>query len=107
MSKEPKLPKQLTLDNLPNVKEKTIQLHASINAKRIVITEINTFTKEDELELKVGFTLFPSKESFSKLKLDLWFDDQQIKSFLIMIPQSPLAKDEFDLTPVLDMKGIT
>jgi hypothetical protein len=50
--------------------------------------------------------LVPSKYSFSKLKLDLWFDNQRIKSFSIRIPQSPLAKDEFELTPVLDMKGI-
>ncbi len=105
MSKEPKLPKQLTLDNLPNAKEKAIHVLASINAKRIVITEINTLTKEDDLELRVGFALSPSKDSFSKLKLDLWFDGQQIKSFLIMVPQSPLVKDEFELTSVLDMKG--
>ena len=106
MSQKPKLPKQLTLDNLPNAKEKPTQIPSPIQIKRIIITEIDTLTKEDELELKVSFTLVPSKNSFSKVKLDLWFDNQQIKSFSIMIPQSPLAKDEFELTPVLDMKGI-
>ena len=106
MSQNPKLPKQLTLDNLPNAKEKPIQIPSKIHRKSIIITEIDTLTKEDELELKVSFTLIPSKNSFSKVKLDLWFDNQQIKSFSIMIPQSPLAKDEFELTPVLDMKGI-
>jgi hypothetical protein len=107
MSKKPKLPKQLTLDNLPNVsKEKPIEMPTPIHVKRIIITQIDTLTKEDELELKISFTLVPSKDSFSKVKLDLWFDNQRIKSFSIMIPQSPLAKNEFELTPVLDMKGI-
>jgi hypothetical protein len=106
MSKKTKFPKQLTLDNLPDAKEKPIQISAPIHVKRIIITEIGTLTKEDELELKVDFTLVPSKYSFSKVKLDLWFDNQRIKSFSIMIPQSPLAKDEFELTPVLNMKGI-
>jgi hypothetical protein len=106
MSKKPKLPKQLTLDNLPDAKEKPVQISAPIHVKRIIINEIDTLTKEDELELKVDFTLVPSKYSFSKVKLDLWFDNQRIKSFSIRIPQSPLAKDEFELTPVLDMKGI-
>lgn len=107
MSKKPKLPKQLTLDNLHSVsKEKPIEMPTPIHVKRIIITQIDTLTKEDELELKVSFTLVPSKDSFSKVKLDLWFDNQRIKSFSIMIPQSPLAKNEFELTPVLDMKGI-
>jgi hypothetical protein len=106
MSKKPKLPKQLTLDNLPNAKEEAVQMPVPIHAKRIIITEIDTLTKEDELELKVGFTLVPTKYSFSKVKLDLFFDNQLIKSFSIIIPQSPLAKDEFELKPVLDMKGI-
>jgi hypothetical protein len=106
MSKKPKLPNQLTLDNLPDAKEKPIQISAPIHVKRIIITEINTLTKEDQLELKVAFTLVPSKYSFSKVKLDLWFNNQRIMSFSIIIPQSPLAKDEFELTPLLDMKGI-
>ena len=106
MSKRPKLPKQLTLDNLTHAKEKSIQIPAPIHVKRIIITEIDTLTKEDELELKVGFTLVPSRNSFSMVKLDLRFDNQKIKSLSIRIPQSPLAKDEFELTPLLDMKGI-
>lgn len=32
--------------------------------------------------------------------------NRKLKSVLITIPQSPLAKDDFELTPVLDMKGI-
>ncbi len=102
-----KAPRQLTLDNLPNapIKESN-KATISIQEKQIVITEIGGITREDELALKVGFKLFPSRTAFSKLKSDLWFDNQQISSVLIRIPQSPLAGDDFELTPVLDMKGI-
>jgi hypothetical protein len=62
--------------------------------------------KEDELEFKVGFTLVLSKNSFSKVKLDLYFDNQTNQIFSIMIPRGPLAEDDFESTPVLDMKGI-
>jgi hypothetical protein len=106
MSPNPKIHKQLTLDNLPNAKEKLAQNPSLIQLKQIIITKIDALTKEDELDLKVSFTLMPSKKSFSKVKLDLWFDNQQIKSYSVMIPQSSLAKDEFELKPVLDMKGI-
>ena len=50
--------------------------------------------------------MLPSKTAFSKVKSDLWFDNQQISSVSIRIPQGHLAEDEFELTPVLDMKGI-
>jgi hypothetical protein len=106
MSKKTKLPKQLTLDNLSYAKDKPNQTPSPIHVKNIIITEIEALTKEDELDLKVSFNLVPSRNSFSKVKLDLWFDNQQVKSFSIVIPQSRFAKDEFELTPVLDMKGI-
>lgn len=40
------------------------------------------------------------------MNLDLWFDNQQISSHLIRIPQGPLSSDELELPVVLDMKGI-
>ena len=82
-----KAPKQLTLDNLPNdpIKESD-NITKHIYEKHIIITEIGAITREDESALKVGFKLFPSKTSFSKLKLDLTFDNQQISSVLIRIP---------------------
>ena len=99
--------KQLTLDNIANSPEQepakaTIQNQE----KQIIITEIGTVTREDELDLKVGFTLLPSKTAFSKVKSDLWFDNQQISSVTISIPQGHLAANDFELTPVLGMKGI-
>ena len=107
MPKNLKSSKQLTLDNLPNVPKKEPAKTTPPNQeKRIVITEIGTLTKEDELALKVSFKLVPSKTAFSKVQSDLWFDNQQISSISIRIPQGPLAGDDFELTPVLDMKGI-
>jgi hypothetical protein len=107
MPKNIKPSKQLTLDNLPNTpKKETAKTTAQPQEKRIIITEIGTQTKEDELALKVSFKLVPSKASFSKVKSDLLFDNQLISSVSIRIPQGQLAADEFELTPVLDMKGI-
>ena len=114
MGKAKKIPKslkaskQLTLDSLPNApKQESVEVTASIQKKQIIITEIVAVTKEDELALKVGFRLLPSKTAFSKVRSKLWFDDQQISSVSISIPQSPLATDDFEINPVLDMKGIT
>ncbi len=107
MPKNPKLSKQLTLDNLPTAPDsepsKTI---AQIREKRIIITEIVILTKQDELALKIGFKLVPSKTAFSKVHSDLWFDNQQINSVAIRILHGPLSMDESEYTTILDMKGI-
>jgi len=39
-------------------------------------------------------------------QISLWFDNQQISTVLIRIPQGPLGEGEFELTPMLDMKAI-
>ncbi len=96
--------KQFTLDNLPNMPIK--RLDKSVPQKQITIIEIQTILRENELAINVGFKLFPSKTYFSKVKLDLWFDNQQISSGLIRIPQGPLSADELDFPAVLDMTGI-
>ncbi len=102
-----KPPNNLTLNHLPNAtKNESTKTTAQIQEKKIIITEIGTLTKEDELALKVSFKLFPSKTAFSKVQLDLSFDNQQISSVSIRIPQGALSADEFELTPVLNMKGI-
>ncbi len=112
MGKIKKMPRdlkseQLTLDNLPNTsKKEPTKTTTQIYKKQITIIEICFQTKEDELHLKVSFKLFPSKAAFSKVQSNLWFDNQQISSVSIRIPQGALAADEFELTPVLDMKGI-
>jgi hypothetical protein len=107
MPKNPKLSKQLTLDNLPTAPDsepsKTI---AQIREKQIIITEIGILTKQDELALKIGFKLVPSKTAFSKVHSDLWFDNQQINSVAIRILHGPLSMDESEYTTILDMKGV-
>jgi hypothetical protein len=106
MTKNLKPSKQLTLDNLPNVEKESNVLSSNTPEKIIVITEISTTTKEDELALKIAFKLIPSKTAFSKVQLDLYFNDQQINSKTIRIIQGSLAKDDFEITPTLDMRGI-
>ena len=103
-SKNLKVYKQLTLDNLPNLPIR--EFDKTIQQKKITIIEIQQVIREGELELKIGFKLYPSKAAFSKLKLDLWFDNQLISSGLIRIPQGPLSADELELPLVLNMKGI-
>jgi hypothetical protein len=66
MPKNRKASKQLTLDRLPIAQKKEPpKTTAIIQEKRVVITEIGSLTKEDELALKVGFSLLPSKTRFS------------------------------------------
>jgi len=108
MSKTHKTAKQLTLDNIPKASRKEVDKAARCRQeKQILINKIDATRMEDELALKVGFKLLPSKTSFSKVKSDLWFDNNKISSLSIKIPQGPLAANDFELTPVLDMKGIT
>ena len=107
MPKSLKTSKQLTLDSLSAApKNEPVKTNAKIQEKRIVITEIGTVTKEDELALKIAFKLLPSKTAFSKVKADLWFNGQKINSASISIPQGSLAANDFELTRVLDMMGI-
>jgi hypothetical protein len=100
-----KLSKQLTLDKLPvGTKEATI---SSITSKKqIIITEISTSTKVAEIALNIAFKLVPSNIAFSKIQFDLFFSNQQISSESIRILQGPLANEIFELTNVLNMKGI-
>src|ERR1035437_4319777 len=74
--------------------------------KEIVINKISDITKEDELALKVEFSLLPSKTSFSKINLDLFFQEHLLNSTTISIPQSSLLNDTSEFPLILDMKGI-
>jgi len=54
-----KIPKQLTLDNLPNVPiKKSNKATTPIKEKQIIITEVSTETKENELALKAHYCGF-------------------------------------------------
>ena len=83
--------KQLTLDKLPAANAK----HANpkpAQEKQIIITQIESTTRDDELALKIAFKLQPSRLAFSKVKAGLWFDNIQISSVLIRVLQGPLQQ---------------
>jgi hypothetical protein len=99
--------KQSTLDELcfqfniqkPNDARKSV--------KEIVISSISNDINEDELALSTEFNLLPSKLAFSKINLDLYFEDQLLKSITLGIPQSPLLNDSFVFPLILNMRGIS
>lgn len=98
--------KQSTLDNLSfqfNI-QKTKEANKPIKA--IIINDIDVITKEDELILKIGFSLIPSKAAFSKIILDLYFQEHILNSTTLGIPQSSLLNDSFEHPQILDMKGM-
>jgi len=99
--------KQKTLDFHPETPRKEpVEAVEPERIKQIVITEIGTVTREDELDLKVGFRLLPSKAAFSKITAELYFDEQKLHKVCISISQGPLARDDFEFYPVFDMTGI-
>ena len=74
--------------------------------KAIMINNIADTTKEDELALKIEFSLIPSKASFSKINLDLYFQEQLINSIPLHITQSSLLGESLEFPQFFDMKGI-
>jgi hypothetical protein len=76
-------------------------------SKEIVVNNISEVVNEDELAINVEFILLPSKLAFSKINLDIYFEDQLLKSITLGIPQSSLLNDNFDFPIVLDMRGIS
>ena len=99
--------KQSTLDDLSfqfNIQKPNI---ANKPAKEILINDISDVISEDELTINVDFTLLPSKLAFSKINLDIFFEDQLLKSIILGIPQSSLLNDNFDFPIILDMRGIS
>ena len=94
--------KQSTLLDPP----KPPKAEAPRQKKQIDITEMAASMREDELELKVGFRLRPSRTAFSRMTADLFFDGQKIDSLRLRILQGPLAADESEFSSVMDMGGI-
>ena len=98
--------KQSTLDDL-SFQFKIIKKNKENKpSKKITINRILVATKEDELELKIEFSLQPAKASFSKINLDLYFQDQLLNSTPLRIAQSSLMGDCLEYPHFLDMKGI-
>ena len=75
--------------------------------KEIIISALDAVSKENgELALRTEFRLVPSKASFNKISLDLFFEDHLLKSSTLAIPQSMLLGDNLEYPLALDMKGI-
>jgi hypothetical protein len=99
--------KQSTLDNLSfqfNIQKPTISVKPE---KAIVINRIVDSLRESDLEMNIEFALLPSKAFFSKINLDVYFENQLLKSTTLGIPQSPLLNDNFDFPLLFDMRGIS
>ena len=98
--------KQSTLDDLSFQFNVAREKDAIKPSKAIIIDRFSDTSKEDELELKVEFSLLPSQASFSKVNLDLYFQETLLKSAALIIPQSQLMNDSFEYLQVLEMKGV-
>jgi hypothetical protein len=98
--------KQSTLDDLSFQFNTQRSKETAKSTKEIVINRIADRTKEDELALKVEFSLLPSKGSFSRIDLDLYFQENLLKSIPLHIAPSALLSDNLEYPIALDMKGI-
>jgi|SRR5208282_1569164 len=104
---EIKQSKQTTFDTIPAVQEKPSPKVEAYSNKQITIIGVSTQAREDDLELKVGFKLVPSRASFSKIIAELYFDEQKLYCKTVRIPQGSLSADELELPDALDMRGIS
>jgi len=104
---EIKQSKQTTFDTIPAVQEKPSPKVEAYSNKQIMIIGVSTQAREDDLELKVGLKLVPSRASFSKIIAELYFDEQKLYCKTVRIPQGSLSADELELPDALDMRGIS
>jgi hypothetical protein len=103
-----KQPKQGTLDNISKIAKKEASRSTHLDPKKLIlITEISPETREDELKLKVGFRLHPSRIAFSKITAELFFDTKKMSPIRINILAGPLAADTSEFSSTLDMTGIS
>ena len=95
--------RQSTFDKLPEPKAPKF---ASISNKAIEIAQLQYNIKQNELELSIVFLLLPSKNSFSNLMLDLYFDNEKLQTYTVSIPPTQLLSDELEFPVTLDLQGI-
>lgn len=81
-------------------------IQANKPKKEIVLQDIASNFKDYEVALKIAFRLLPNSASFSKVNLDLFFEQQFLNSTTIGIPQGALTTDSFEFPQIIDMKGI-
>jgi len=100
--------KQTTLNTPPEPpRAEPAKAAAPEQKKEIKITEVSATTRSDELVLKIGFRLLPSRTAFSRVTSDLYFDEEKIDSLRLRVLQGPLATDASEFSSVLDMTGIS
>jgi hypothetical protein len=106
MKTDNKQSKQSTIDDI--IYQFNVQRAKGTNKPRkaIIINDITIIAKEDELALKIGFNLLPSISSFSKINLDLYFQEGLINSTTLNIPQTALLNNSLEFPQFLDMKGM-
>jgi hypothetical protein len=108
MRADAKQPKQTRIDDIPKLPKKASAKPVGEGQKKqITITEVVAVTREDELALRIGFKLFPSRAAFSKVTSVLYFNGKKMGFTCLAIIQGPLATDVSEFTSVLDMKGIS
>jgi len=95
--------KQSTFDKFP---EQKVTESASNTVKSIEIAQLSHRIKESELELSIAFRLLPSKNAFSDLMLELYFDNNKLQSYQVSVPPSQLLGNELEFPIALDMNGI-
>jgi hypothetical protein len=107
MRAEVKHSKQATLGNQPELqKQEPAKPVVQEPKKQIELTEISSSIREDELVLKIGFKLRPSRTAFLRVIADLYFDEEKIDSVRLRVLQGQLAADDLEFSSVLDMTGI-
>lgn len=94
--------KQATFDNLP----KNADSPKEAKPNKSIVIQLSHATKEDDLNLAVGFRLLPSRMHFSNLLLELYFDGDKVNAYQVAIPPSRLLSDELEFPIALDMAGI-
>jgi len=74
--------------------------------KQISISELNATVKADDLIVEAKFKLASSKRIFSRIKGDLYFNGNHVKSFYLGIPYYLARQEEFPLRSVLSLEEI-
>jgi hypothetical protein len=74
--------------------------------KEVSITDLNAAVKREDLILNAKFKLAPSKRIFSRIRANLGFDDQLIKSFYLGIPYYYASQEEHPLRTLLSLENV-
>lgn len=74
--------------------------------KAVTISNLNTRVKRQDAIIHIKFKMAPSKRVFSRMKIDLCFDGESVKSFYVGIPYYYAPRKEFSIRSILSLKHI-